>query len=102
VNFAGEVRTLSASILHDSAACLLRDGEIVGRGAGGAVYPQEERRRFPRRAVTYCLGAGGISTADLAYVGFYDKPLLKFERILETYLDTAPRGLRSFLLAEPL
>src|SRR4029453_8534231 len=54
------------------------------------------------RAVEYCLRAGGIGAGDLAFVGFYDKPLLKFERILETYLGIAPRGLRSFLMAGPL
>ena len=57
---------------------------------------------FPTRAVEYCLRAGGIGAGDLAFVGFYDKPLLKFERILETYLGIAPRGFRSFLMAGPL
>ena len=53
-------------------------------------------------SVAYCLRAGGIGVGDLAFVGFYDKPLLKFERILETYLGIAPRGFRSFLMAGPL
>jgi len=86
---------------HDSAACLLRDGDIVA-----AV--QEERfsrvkgdAAFPARAVEYCLKAAGISTADLSAVGFYDKPVLKFDRILETYLSVAPAGFRSFVLAGP-
>src|SRR5213083_3055451 len=87
---------------HDSAACLLRDGDI-------AAAAQEERftrtkgdASFPRHAVRYCLGAAGIRPADLAYVGFYDKPLLKFERILETYLGVAPRGFTQFRMAGPL
>jgi carbamoyltransferase len=87
---------------HDSAACLLREGDIVA-----AV--QEERfsrikgdAAFPARAVDYCLKAAGISAADLTVVGFYDKPLLKFERILETYLSVAPAGFRSFVLAGPV
>jgi carbamoyltransferase len=91
-----------SAFYHDSAACLLRDGEIVAAAQEERFTRKKGDAGFPQRAVTYCLGAGGISTADLAYVGFYDKPLLKFERILETYLDTAPRGLRSFLLAGPL
>jgi carbamoyltransferase len=87
---------------HDSAACLLRDGEIVAAG-------QEERftrikgdSAFPARAVEFCLREAGIGTQDLTCVGFYDKPLLKFERILETYLGVAPRGFLSFLKAGPL
>jgi carbamoyltransferase len=87
---------------HDSAACLLRDGAIVAAA-------QEERftrikgdASFPARAVEYCLRAGGIEVADLALVAFYDKPLLKFERILETFLAVAPRGFGQFLKAGPL
>lgn len=91
-----------SAFYHDSAACLLRDGEIVAAA-------QEERftrikgdASFPANAVDFCLKAGGITTGDLAAVGFYDKPLLKFDRILETYLSVAPRGFRSFLKAAPL
>ncbi len=87
---------------HDSAACLLRDGEIVAAA-------QEERftrikgdANFPSRAVEFCLRHAGIGVDGLDAVGFYDKPLLKFERILETYLGVAPRGFKSFLLAGPL
>ena len=91
-----------SAFYHDSAACLLRDGIIVAAA-------QEERftrikgdASFPRHAVDYCLRAARITTEDLAYVGFYDKPLLKFERILETYLAVAPRGFASLLKAGPL
>ena len=87
---------------HDSAACLLRDGVIVAAG-------QEERftrikgdASFPEHAVAYCLQAAGITLRDVNHVGFYDKPLLKFERILETYLGVVPRGFRSLLKSGPL
>jgi carbamoyltransferase len=91
-----------SAFYHDSAACLLRDGEIIAAAQEERFTRKKGDASFPRRAVAYCLDAGGISVEDLAYVGFYDKPVLKFERILETYLGTAPRGLRSFLMAGPL
>jgi carbamoyltransferase len=91
-----------SAFYHDSAACLLRDGEIIAAAQEERFTRKKGDASFPQRAVAYCLGAGGISVGDLAYVGFYDKPVLKFERILETYLGTAPRGLRSFLMAGPL
>ena len=87
---------------HDSAACLLRDGEIVAAAQEERFTRKKGDPAFPRHAVDYCLRAGGIAVEDLAFVGFYDKPLLKFERILETYLGIAPRGFRSFLMAGPL
>jgi carbamoyltransferase len=91
-----------SAFYHDSAACLLRDGEILAAAQEERFTRKKGDAAFPHQAVAYCLRAGGISVGDLAYVGFYDKPLLKFERILETYLGTAPRGLRSFLMAGPL
>jgi carbamoyltransferase len=91
-----------SAFYHDSAACLLRDGEIIAAAQEERFTRRKGDASFPRRAVAYCLGTGGISVRELAYAGFYDKPLLKFERILETYLGTAPRGLQSFLLAGPL
>ncbi len=87
---------------HDSAACLLRDGEIVAAGSEERFTRKKGDAAFPMRAAAYCLREAGISVADLAAVGFYDKPLLKFERILETYLGVAPRGFGSFLKAGPL
>ncbi len=87
---------------HDSAACLLRDGEIVAAAQEERFTRKKGDAAFPRQAVAYCLRAGGIQVEDLTHVGFYDKPLLKFERILETYLGIAPRGFRSFLMAGPL
>ena len=87
---------------HDSAAVLLRDGEIVAAASEERFSRKKGDPDFPSRAVEFCLREGGISTTDLGAVGFYDKPILKFERILETYLGVAPRGFRQFLLAGPL
>ena len=87
---------------HDSAACLLRDGVIVAAAQEERFTRIKADASFPARAVAYCLSETGISVDDLDAVGFYDKPLLKFERILETYLGVAPKGFRSFLMAGPL
>ena len=87
---------------HDSAACLLKDGEIVAAAQEERFTRKKGDSSFPRHAVDYCLKAGGIGVADLAYVGFYDKPLLKFERILESYLGVTPRGFLQFLKAGPV
>ncbi len=91
-----------SAFYHDSAACLLRNGEIVAAGQEERFTRKKGDASFPTRAVAYCLDTAGISIDDVTYVGFYDKPLLKFERILETYLGVAPRGFRSFLMAGPL
>ncbi len=87
---------------HDSAAALLRDGEIIAAAHEERFSRKKGDERFPTLAVQYCLREAGISVADLAHVGFYDKPLLKFERILETYMGVAPSGFKSFLMAGPL
>src|SRR5437660_9471271 len=91
-----------SAFYHDSAACLLRDGEIVAAAQEERFTRKKGDASFPVHAVRYCLEAGGISASQLAYVGFYDKPLLKFERILETYLSVAPKGFASFRMAGPL
>jgi len=91
-----------SAFYHDSAACLLRDGEIIAAASEERLTRKKGDPDFPRRAVDYCLSTAGIVVSDLSAVGFYDKPLLKFERILETYLGVVPRGFRSFLLAGPL
>ena len=91
-----------SAFYHDSAACLLRDGKIVGAAQEERFTRKKGDASFPTRAVEYCLRVGGIKATDLAFVGFYDKPLLKFERILETYLAVAPRGFGSFLKAAPV
>lgn len=91
-----------SAFYHDSAACLLRNGEIAAACQEERFTRKKGDARFPERAVAYCLDSAGIAVSDLSWVGFYDKPLLKFERILETYLGVVPRGFRSFLLAGPL
>ena len=91
-----------SAFYHDSAACLLRNGEIVAAASEERFTRKKGDADFPRRAVTACLESAGIDISDVACVGFYDKPVLKFERILETYLGVVPRGFRSFLMAGPL
>jgi len=87
---------------HDSAACLVRDGEIVAAAQEERFTRKKHDARFPRNAVAYCLREGGIDEHGLDLVAFYDKPLLKFDRILETYVSVAPRGFRIFLMGLPL
>ena len=91
-----------SAFYHDSAAVLLRDGDIVAAAQEERFTRKKGDAGFPAHAVDYCLATGRIDKADLAAVGFYDKPLLKFERILETYLSIAPRGFSQFLKAGPL
>jgi carbamoyltransferase len=87
---------------HDSAACLVRDGDIVAAAQEERFTRKKHDFRFPSAAVDYCLTEGAIAPRDVDLVVFYDKPLRKFERLVETYLDYAPRGLSSFLTAMPL
>ena len=91
-----------SAFYHDSAACLLRDGVIIAAAQEERFTRVKGDAGFPTHAVDYCLRAAGITARDLTHVGFYDKPLLKFERILSTYLGVAPRGFRSLLKAGPL
>lgn len=98
---AGLVLGISA-FFHDSAACLLRDGRIVAAAQEERFSRVKGDAQFPRRAAEYCLATAGASSGDLEAVAFYEKPLLKFERLLETYLDIAPRGFASFRRAAPL
>jgi carbamoyltransferase len=91
-----------SAFYHDSAACLVRDGEIVAAAQEERFTRKKHDSGFPAAATAYCLREAGVSAAELDYVGFYDKPLLKFERLLEQYLGVAPRGLRSFLTAMPV
>ena len=87
---------------HDSAACLVVDGDIVAAAQEERFTRKKHDESFPTNAVAYCLREGGITAADVDLVGFYEKPLVKFERLLETYIANAPRGLRSYLMAVPL
>jgi carbamoyltransferase len=87
---------------HDSAAALVDDGSIVAAAQEERFTRRKHDARFPRNAIRYCLREAGLSLSDLNYVVFYEKPFLKFERLLETYLAFAPSGLSSFRLAMPL
>ena len=91
-----------SAFYHDSAAALLRDGEIVAAAQEERFTRKKADSAFPARSIEFCLKQAGIEAKQLDYVGFYDKPLLKFERILETYLGVVPKGFRSFLMAGPL
>ncbi|HJU12079.1 MAG TPA: carbamoyltransferase [Candidatus Binataceae bacterium] len=87
---------------HDSAAALIDDGKIVAAVQEERLSRTKHDARFPANAITWCLSNAGVSMQDLAYVVFYDKPWIKFERMLETYLSFAPKGLKSFLTSMPL
>jgi carbamoyltransferase len=91
-----------SAFYHDSAAALLVDGEIVAAAQEERFTRQKYDERFPLHAIEYCLKEAGIDASQLDYVGFYDKPYLKFERLLETYLSYVPRGYQSFLKAMPV
>ncbi len=91
-----------SAFYHDSAACLVRDGDIVAAAQEERFSRVKHDHRFPANAVAYCLREADLSPDDLDFVGFYDKPLVKFERLLETYSDYAPSGFGSFLKAMPL
>ena len=87
---------------HDSAACLVVDGRIVAAAQEERFTRKKHDASFPSRAVDYCLREAGISASQLDLVGFYEKPLVKFERLLETYLSYAPAGFQSFLRSMPV
>ncbi len=91
-----------SAFYHDSAAALVVDGEIVAAAQEERFTRLKHDHRFPQQAIEYCLSAANLEPQDLDFVGFYDKPLLKFDRLLETYLAYAPQGLASFLKAMPL
>ena len=91
-----------SAFYHDSAAALVVDGEIVAAAQEERFSRKKHDHEFPVNAIQYCLEEGRLKSEQLDYVGFYDKPFLKFERLLETYLAFAPLGFRSFLMAMPL
>src|SRR5947199_6285883 len=97
-NAAVNILGISA-FYHDSAACLVRDGVIVAAAQEERFTRKKHDAAFPRHAVAACLRTGGVEVGQLDAVGFYDKPLLKFERLIENYCGVAPRGLRSWLTA---
>ncbi len=91
-----------SAFYHDSAAALIEDGNIVAAAQEERFTRKKHDSAFPSNAVDFCLDRAGIKMADVDYVAFYDKPFLKFERLLETYLAFAPRGFQSFRMAMPL
>ena len=91
-----------SAFYHDSAAALIIDGKIVAAAQEERFTRKKHDQSFPKNAIDYCLREGGIAAKDLDMVGFYDKPLLKFERLLQSYLAYAPRGFRSFSMALPV
>ena len=91
-----------SAFYHDSAAALVEDERIVAAAQEERFTRKKHDASFPHNAVAYCMKAGGIDLGDVDHVIFYDKPFLKFERLLETYIATAPRGFRSFKMAIPL
>jgi carbamoyltransferase len=91
-----------SAFYHDSAAALVQDGRIIAAAQEERFTRKKHDARFPRSAIEYCLQAGGIKLDAIDYVVFYEKPFLKFERLLETYLAFAPRGFASFKMAMPL
>ena len=87
---------------HDSAAAVVRDGHIIAAAQEERFSRKKHDARFPKNAINYCLNEAGISLCNFDHVVFYDKPLIKFERLLETYLAYAPKGFRSFVKAMPV
>ncbi|MEA1901795.1 MAG: carbamoyltransferase [Thermodesulfobacteriota bacterium] len=87
---------------HDSAACLVKDGNILAAAQEERFTRKKHDPRFPKNSINYCLDEGGITIQDIDYVAYYDKPILTFERLLMSYLTVAPKGLRSWLVAMPL
>src|SRR5688572_26277236 len=91
-----------SAFYHDSAAALVVDGQIVAAAQEERFSRKKHDDRFPQQAVAYCLEEAGLRPEQLDYIAFYDKPLTKFERLLETYFSYAPRGFRSFRRAMPI
>ncbi|MDD4013299.1 MAG: carbamoyltransferase N-terminal domain-containing protein, partial [Candidatus Omnitrophica bacterium] len=91
-----------SAFYHDAAAAILENGEVIAAAQEERFTRKKHDPSFPGRAVDFCLKEAGITSGDIDLVAFYDKPFLKFERLLETYLSYAPRGIRSFISSMPL
>src|SRR5207249_747792 len=107
IHFPGRRHAMTAilgisAFYHDSAAALVVDGDVVAAAQEERFTRKKHDPNFPAAACAYCLKEAGLTPDQVDYVAFYDKPLTKFERLLETYLAFAPRGLRSFSAAMPL
>ena len=107
-NVSGQKTKKNVSILgisafyHDSAACLVQDGRIIAAAQEERFTRKKHDASFPRFAAEYCLKAGGLAAQEVDYVAFYEKPFVKFDRIIHSYLAYAPIGILSFLKAIPL
>src|SRR5262245_41614587 len=91
-----------SAFYHDSAAALIADGEILAAAQEERFTRRKHDARFPRHAVSYCLAEAGVSLENLDYIVFYDKPLLKFDRLVETCLQFSPKGFEALYEALPL
>ena len=91
-----------SAFYHDSAACLIRDGDIVAAAQEERFTRKKHDCSFPERATNFCLEYGGVNINEIDCIAYYEKPFLKFDRILNTYFAFAPFGIRSFLKAMPL
>ena len=91
-----------SAFYHDSAAALVRDGKIIAAAQEERFTRKKHDPGFPVQAVRYCLAEGGVAPGELDAVAFYDKPISKFARILETHMGVAPKGLRTFMMALPV
>ena len=91
-----------SAFYHDSAACLIYDGEITAAAQEERFTRKKHDSKFPHHAISYCIKEAGISSSDISHVVFYEKPFIKFERLLETYLAFVPKGFRSFASSMPL
>src|SRR5215210_1363401 len=91
-----------SAFYHDSAAAIIQNGEVIAAAQEERFTRKKHDADFPVHAISYVLKAAKISFEKIDYVAFYDKPWIKFERILETYLAFAPRGLKSFMMSMPL
>ena len=102
-NTPGSIWILGISgYYHDSAACIIKDGTIIAAAQEERFTRKKHDPSFPQHAIQYCLEEGKVSLRDLSHVVFYEKPLVKFERLIETYLSFAPRGIVSFWQAMPI
>ena len=91
-----------SAFYHDSAACLVKNGDIIAAAQEERFTRKKHDAGFPINAIQYCLREASITSGEISYVVYYEKPFLKFERLLETYLAFAPRGLVSFIAAMPV
>ena len=91
-----------SAFYHDSAACFVQDGKIISAAQEERFTRKKHDSAFPVNAINSCLAGSNCKIEDIDYVAFYDKPFIKFERILETYLSFAPRSISSFIKAMPL